>query len=396
MIFEDKNGSNFLPLAFPLFVIVAVVFVIFLWNAANFSLSVLRRMGPDVVDDENDVPAEEVPLLPGGGSGNRRNGECETGMIVDPPPRSDGRAKHLISLVIPAYNEEARLPPMLDDTLGYLRDNRKRLHEILSDLFPGTDADDQGELPSFEIIVVDDGSTDRTREVVERRAARAAVAARKDDGSGPRDVVRLINMRRNGGKGAAVRTGMLAADGDLCLMLDADGATDVRDLTRLATAIAEAAPASRSNRRAPTWPSPPIVAIGSRAHLEDRAIAERSPVRTFLMHAFHFFVRRLCSERVRDTQCGFKLFTREAAWTLFSGLHLKRWAFDVELVVMAELLEIPLLEVGVNWREVEGSKLDATKFALALNSLSMLRDMLFVRLCYATGIWTVRSRRRSP
>merc|ERR1712071_554003 len=135
----------------------------------------------------------------------------------------------------------------------------------------------------------------------------------------------------------------------------------------------------------------PVVVIGSRAHLEESSKAERTWVRTILMHAFHFFVYYLCSKKVRDTQCGFKLFNKIAAIQLFSNLHLKRWAFDIEIITLAEQLNMSISEVGVNWKEVDGSKLDTSKWALALASIGMLRDMIFVRLCYSLRIWTIQN-----
>mmetsp|Transcript_20854 Transcript_20854/g.26921 ORF Transcript_20854/g.26921 Transcript_20854/m.26921 type:complete len:117 (+) Transcript_20854:832-1182(+) len=105
------------------------------------------------------------------------------------------------------------------------------------------------------------------------------------------------------------------------------------------------------------------------------------------MIAFHFFVSILCSASINDTQCGFKLFTREASYCLFSNLHLQRWAFDTEIIILAEKLKIPMNEIGVNWQEIEGSKLDTSKFSLIVASVGMLRDMICVNLCYSLGIW---------
>jgi dolichyl-phosphate beta-glucosyltransferase len=93
---------------------------------------------------------------------------------------------------------------------------------------------------------------------------------------------------------------------------------------------------------------------------------------------------------VNDTQCGFKLFTRKAAMDLFGNLHLRRWAFDTELVMLAERLGILVSEVAVPLQEVDGSKLDTSKLALALVSMTMLRDMLCVRDCYSLGLWKVK------
>lgn len=114
---------------------------------------------------------------------------------------------------------------------------------------------------------------------------------------------------------------------------------------------------------------------GSRAHLEKEAIATRSLFRTVLMHGFHFLVYIFTVRGIRDTQCGFKLFTRAAARKSFGNLHIERWyleslnypasgliaipiccrAFDVELLCIAQSLKIPIAEVAVNWTEIEGT-----------------------------------------
>ena len=253
----------------------------------------------------------------------------------------------LLSIVIPAYNEEVRLPIMLDAAIDYIDKNRSTILKKKS--------------TCIEWLVVSDGSTDGTASIV------------RDFGSRSKhDVWKLISLKTNGGKGAAVKAGMMRARGELCLMVDADGATDFgQGLERCLKEISKT----------------PAV-FGSRAHLQETA--QRRWIRTALMYAFHFFVHLLCSSQVNDTQCGFKLFTRKAAMDLFGNLHLRRWAFDTELVMLAERLGILISEVAVPWQEVDGSKLHTSKLALALVSLSMLRDMLCVRACYSLGLWKVK------
>lgn len=95
----------------------------------------------------------------------------------------------------------------------------------------------------------------------------------------------------------------------------------------------------------PSWNGDVGVVVGSRAHLEEKSIASRAWYRTVLMKGFHMFVMALCTNKVKDTQCGFKLFTREAGKLLFSNLHLYRWAFDIEIIYLAQYLRIPLHEV---------------------------------------------------
>lgn len=102
------------------------------------------------------------------------------------------------------------------------------------------------------------------------------------------------------------------------------------------------------------------------------------------MHGFHFLVWFFCVRKVKDTQCGFKLLTRESARIIFNALHIERWAFDVEMLYIAESLKMPIAEVGVNWMEIEGSKL--TPF---WSWLQMGRDLLLIWLKYRVNAWKI-------
>jgi len=267
---------------------------------------------------------------------------------------------------------------MLDKTFIFLEKYRSEISSVIycksNDIQTKIVNNQMNNEVSFEIIVVDDGSKDNTIGVVKSYASSVSYNNKKD-------VLRVIKLNKNNGKGAAVRAGMLESNSNYCLMVDADGATEISDLLKLLVKMQEILPKGR--------PSSPALVLGSRKHLEDVSSIERSRIRTLLMHIFHFFVRTLCSSRILDTQCGFKLFTRSAAITLFSQLHLSRWAFDIEILTMAERLSFPMAEVGVNWTEVDGSKLDESKLGLALNSVGMLRDMICVSLCYKFGIWNL-------
>lgn len=128
------------------------------------------------------------------------------------------------------------------------------------------------------------------------------------------------------------------------------------------------------------------IVVGSRAHLQDDAVATRSFFRTFLMYGFHFLVWLFAVRNVRDTQCGFKLLTRRAARVCFGNLHVERWAFDVELLYVAERLDIPVREVAVNWTEIDGSKV--TPF---WSWLQMGRDLGLIWLRYKLGAWKLKS-----
>ncbi|KAK6107686.1 Glycosyl transferase 2 family protein [Brugia pahangi] len=260
-----------------------------------------------------------------------------------------------LSVIVPAMNEQERLPIMLDECLPYLEGRQTK-----DDLF------------TYEIIVVDDGSTDRTADT-------AYKYTEKYEGK-----IRILKLEKNLGKGGAVRRGVLCARGSLILFADADGATKFADLQRLEeellglTTLDGCVPEIRSDVN---WITPAI-AIGSRSHMEKKSIATRSLARTFLMIAFHWIVYIFTVRTVRDTQCGFKLFTRGAVSKLFPLLHIERWAFDVELLFLAEQFSIPIREVPVTWHEVDGSKI-----VPIISWLQMGRDLILIWFRYKTGIW---------
>jgi dolichyl-phosphate beta-glucosyltransferase len=246
-----------------------------------------------------------------------------------------------LSVIVPAYNESARLPAMLDETLAFLC---ARAEES-----PGF---------SFEVIIVDDGSSDSTAEVAHSYTQRYSA-----------ERVRLLRLVTNVGKGGAVRRGMLAARGERLLMADADAATVFADLEKLEHGMKVA-----------------DVAVGSRTHLKGRGAAEgRSALRGFISTVFNFFVMFVAGVKgIRDTQCGFKLYTREAARVAFDGQQLKRWAFDVENLYRVQQNGMRVVEVPVQWTEVPGSKLSVVKA-----TINMILDMLRMRICYSAGTWTV-------
>jgi dolichyl-phosphate beta-glucosyltransferase len=213
---------------------------------------------------------------------------------------------------------------------------------------------------TFEVIVVDDGSSDNTADVAHSYTQRFSA-----------ERVRLLRLITNVGKGGAVRRGMLFARGERLLMADADAATVFGDVEKLENAMKVV-----------------DVAVGSRTHLKGRGAAEgRSALRGFISTVFNFFVIFVAGVKgVKDTQCGFKLYTREAARVAFDGQQLKRWAFDVENLYRVQQAGMRVVEVPVQWTEVPGSKLSVVKA-----TINMVLDMLRMRACYTLGTWALTS-----
>ena len=259
-----------------------------------------------------------------------------------------------LSVVIPAFNEEKRLPIMLSKAVPFLNEWSSQ------------------ENKTYEILVSDDHSTDGTVNYV--------LGVAETDSH-----YRLLSLGRNCGKGGAVRRGVQYARGHYILMVDADGATEISDMLKLWNSL-------QFLQRVDIDGRVMGMAVGSRAHLEKKSITTRSWIRTVLMRGFHFLVTILCTRNIRDTQCGFKLFTRRTARVLFTNLHLEGWTFDIDIIFMAEKLGIPISEVAVRWHEVEGSKLIQNKFDIIVTSIRMARDMLCLRIAHFAGIWKIYPR----
>ena len=231
------------------------------------------------------------------------------------------------SIIVPVFNEEGLIVDSLSRTIDSLKSFKI----------------------TYEIIVVDDGSKDST--------AAVALGYVKSHGI---DAVRLLRLPYNCGKGRAVREGMLIARGQSCLFMDADGATRVSDMELLEAALQEISSSkdstvSKDSSRAAAGNAAAAgsssgllaAAVGSRAHMEQAAVAKRHPLRNFLMHGFHMLVVFVAGSAVKDTQCGFKMFSRHAAALLYSNQRLQRWCFDVELLYLCSRLRIPVKEVQV-------------------------------------------------
>ncbi len=233
------------------------------------------------------------------------------------------------SIVIPAYNESARIPATLQSVVDCIRQH-------------GWDA---------EVLVVNDGSTDSTAEVV-----RAFAAANPE--------VRLLENPGNRGKGYSVRTGMLQAHGEIVLFTDADLSAPIEEAEGLFAAIAAGAD----------------IAIGSR-WLETKRQTIRQPFyRQFFGRCFNGVTRFVMGLKFADTQCGFKAFTRAAAQTVFQLQTIERWGFDPEILFIALKRGYVVKEVAVSWAHDERTRMSYLK-----DGIKMLEEIAIVRWNALTG-----------
>jgi dolichyl-phosphate beta-glucosyltransferase len=241
------------------------------------------------------------------------------------PARADSARGVELSIVIPAFNEEARLPASLGAISAYLAARPSA--------------------PRVEVIVVDDGSSDAT-------ASRAEEAGHRHGLD-----LRVLRLPKNRGKGFAVRTGCLEAAGRLVLVSDADFSTPIYEWEKLAAANAP-------------------VAIGSRAVDESLVKDRQSLGRRAMGKLFNRIVRLLLVPGIRDTQCGFKLFTREAARAVFSRTKVDRFAYDVEALLLARQLGYAIAEVPVLWFNSADSRVTLFGGAQAYLELFRIRRRL--------------------
>ena len=236
---------------------------------------------------------------------------------------SEAAAVPELSVVIPAYNEATRLPPSVEKVLEYLRSSGR----------------------SYELIVVDDGSRDATVEKVE---------AMNRAGAG----IRLVRHPVNLGKGAAVRTGVLASTGELVLFTDADLSTPIEELEKLQAALDGGAG----------------VAIASRSIKGSRVEISQPFYRVLMGKTFNLMVQALLLPGIWDTQCGFKLFRADVARAVFAGLTTDRFGYDPEVLHRAKKQGVGIAEVPVVWRNSAPTKVSTFR-----SSLEMFKDVIRIR-----------------
>jgi dolichyl-phosphate beta-glucosyltransferase len=227
------------------------------------------------------------------------------------------------SIVIPAYNEGQRLRATLEKVLGYVRRQ-------------GWDA---------EVIVVNDGSRDNTAEIVRE-------FAEKDS------LLRLVENPGNRGKGYSVRNGMLKARGEVVLFSDADLSSPIEEMPKLLDALARGAD----------------IAIGSRWLKVELQTQRQSLHRQLFGRVFNLLLRIILGLKFKDTQCGFKAFTRRAAQTILPLQRIERWGFDPEILFLARKFGFRVEEVPVLWGHSGGTRINPL-----VDGARMFQEMLRIR-----------------
>lgn len=237
-----------------------------------------------------------------------------------------------LTIVIPAYNESKRIIKSLCDIDSYISKNPLSL--------------------LFEVIVVDDGSLDNTKGVVNDWI---------QNESKNKKCFKVINYSPNRGKGYAVSQGFLNSSCELVLYTDADGASPVKEVEKLIHWINNGFD----------------IACGSRVLKDDQSSVQMSIKRRFIGFVFHLTLRVCNLAGLRDTQCGFKLFTSQAAKKLAGSQQCFNYSFDIEYLFLAKRFGYKVKEVPINWYHVEGSKVNIIR-----DSIKMFLEVLKIRFIY--------------
>jgi dolichyl-phosphate beta-glucosyltransferase len=237
-----------------------------------------------------------------------------------------------ISIIIPAKDEEARLPGFLRTVIDFCR---RSAH-------------------SYEIIVVDDGSRDRTAVV--------SLSFQKEFPS-----LRVISLERNHGKGYAVKQGFFAAKGEIVLFLDADGSTGPQEIERHLECFDQGYD----------------IVIGSRVLNDGETRVKTLAYRKLIGKVFNLLVSSILIKNIKDTQCGFKMFRASIVPAIFGRVYLEGFGFDLEILYLAQKMNFRIKEVAVNWSHVDGSKVD-----LFRDSLQMFWNVIQIKNWHFVSINT--------
>jgi dolichyl-phosphate beta-glucosyltransferase len=234
------------------------------------------------------------------------------------------------SIVIPAYNESERLGPTLDRVLAFVRQ----------------------QVRNAEIVVVNDGSTDQTSDLVRNYAEQSG------------GIIRLLENSENRGKGYSVRSGVLNSAGDIVLFTDADLSAPIEEAVKLIDALNSGAD----------------IAIGSRWARSELQTRRQSLARQLLGRMFNGLLQVLLSLKFKDTPCGFKAFRGEAARALFPLQRIEGWGFDAEILFLAKKSGFKVAEIPVVWGHDT-----RTRIKPLVDGWRMLAEMLRIRWYWLTG-----------
>ncbi|MEI7998728.1 MAG: dolichyl-phosphate beta-glucosyltransferase [Candidatus Omnitrophota bacterium] len=220
-----------------------------------------------------------------------------------------------ISIIIPAKDEQSRLPQFLKKVIEYCEKSTN----------------------FYEIIIVDDGSKDET--------VKMALSFQEEFQS-----LRVLSLERNHGKGYAVKQGFLAANGEVVLFLDADGSINPEEIERHLSLFDQGYD----------------VVIGSRVLKDKDSQVKTLAYRKWMGYVFNFLVSSLLIKGIKDTQCGFKMFRASLVKNIFDPMQLEGFGFDLEILYLAQKNNYRIKEVSVNWSHVDGSKVDMIKDSLRM------------------------------
>lgn len=234
-----------------------------------------------------------------------------------------------LSIIIPCYNEERRLKKNLAKKLAYFGNQKY----------------------SWEFVLVDDGSTDKTKKIM---------LAEKDRNNH----LKIVSYQKNQGKGYAIKKGMLAAEGKYRLFTDSDDSTEISQVEKLLK-----------------YKDKFEVIIASRYLAQSNIKIKQGFLRRLVSRAGNLFIKILLGLKYQDTQCGFKLFSQKSPEEIFSRSKINRWGFDIEILTLAEKLGYEIKEVPVNWRDTADSKLRPVKAAsqVFFEAIKIKMNLLFNR-----------------
>lgn len=242
-----------------------------------------------------------------------------------------------VSIVVPAFNEAKRLPKFLDGLASYCASHDR----------------------SYEIIVVDDGSSDNTLGVVKEYEERF-----KD--------LSALKIYRNRGKGYAVKRGLLKASGDICVFLDADGSVTPDEIDKNLHYVTEEGY---------------DIFIGSRVLKNEEQVFEAKWYRKLMGRIFNLCIKIFLFKNIKDTQCGFKMFKKEVVRPLFKRVYLRGFGFDMEVLYLAFKMGYKIKEGPVSWHHVDGSKINviSTSLGMFFNILQIKKRHYLKDRCSGEG-----------